>query len=59
MEVIHACIKSKSKLHPNYRQSISCLTYNLGILEESYRVKLYPVQITDVFWGYFIAFCEE
>lgn len=59
MEVIHACIKAKSKLHPNYRQSISCLTYNLGILEESYRVKLYPVQITDVFWGYFIAFCEE
>lgn len=59
IEVILACAKAKSKLHPNYQKSIGCLTYNLRILESSYNVKLNPVQITDVFWGYFIAFCES
>jgi hypothetical protein len=58
-EVILACIKAKSKLHPNYQKSIGCLRHNLEILEDSYKIKLYPVQITDVFWGYFIAFCES
>jgi len=29
MEVIHAAIKSKSKLHPNYRESLGGLIYNL------------------------------
>lgn len=58
MEVILACTKSKSKLHPNYQKSIGGLIYNLRILEESYKIKLFPVQVTDVFWGYFIAFCE-
>lgn len=59
IEVILACAKAKSKLHPNYQKSIGGLTYNLRILESSYNVKLNPVQITDVFWGYFIAFCES
>lgn len=58
MEVIRACVKSKSRLHPGYRASIGCLVYNLQILEQEYRVELKPVQVTDVFWGYFIAFCQ-
>ena len=59
MEVIHAAIKSKSKLHPNYRESLGGLIHNLKILEEYYHITIQPVQVTDVFWGYFISFCEQ
>lgn len=58
-EIIIACIKAKSKLHPHYKESLGCLTHNLHILEEYYHISLQSVQITDVFWGYFIAFCEQ
>ena len=58
-EIITACIKAKSKLHPHYKESLGCLTHNLHILEEYYHISLQSVQITDVFWGYFIAFCEQ
>ena len=59
LEVIYACIKSKSKLHPNYRKSLGCLIHSLKMLEERYRVRLKPVQVTDVFWGYFVADCQN
>lgn len=58
-EIITACIKAKSKLHPHYKESLGCLIHNLHILEEYYHISLQSVQITDVFWGYFIAFCEQ
>ena len=58
-EIIIACIKAKRKLHPHYKESLGCLTHNLHILEEYYHISLQSVQITDVFWGYFIAFCEQ
>lgn len=58
MEVIRAAIKAKTRLHPNYGSSISGLIYNLEKLESDYHVTLMPVQVTDVFWGYFIAFCQ-
>lgn len=57
-EVILACVKAKTRLHPNYRDNINCLLYNLKILEHDYRVTLQPIQVTDIFWGYFIAFCQ-
>lgn len=59
MEVIYACIKSKSKIHPHYRESLGSLIHNLKALESRYHIKLKPVQVTDVFWGYFIADCQE
>ena len=59
MEVIRAAVKAKSRLHPDYQKAVSGLVYNLGALEESYRVTLMPVQVTDVFWGYFIPFCQQ
>ena len=58
MEVIAACINAKSRLHPNYASSIGCLVNNLTLLEKEYSIKLKPVQITDIFWGYFISFCQ-
>lgn len=57
-EVILACEKAKSKLRPTYSKSLKCLKYNLELLEEQYHVTLQPVQVTDIFWGYFIAFCQ-
>lgn len=59
VEVIRACMRIKAKLHPNYPKSLRSLIYNIQILEEQYRVTLVPLQITDVFWGYFIAFCQD
>lgn len=58
MEVIRAAVKAKSRLHPNYGSGIAGLVYNLGLLEEQFRVTLMPVQVTDVFWGYFVPFCQ-
>lgn len=57
IEVILACIKAKSKLHPLYCNNMRSLLFNLRTLEEQYRVRLMPVQVTDIFWGYFISFC--
>ena len=58
MEVIRICAKAKSKIHPNYKNSLGSLIYNLDKLEKAYRMTLVPVQITDIFWGYFINFCQ-
>lgn len=59
METIRAAVKAKSRLHPNYGSSIAGLVHNLQLLEQEYRVTLMPVQVTDVFWGYFISFCQD
>jgi len=59
IEVILACVKAKSKLHPRYAKNLSSLLYNLRALENEYRVTLMPVQVTDIFWGYFISFCQD
>lgn len=58
MDVIHACSNAKSRQHPNYPSSIGCLKHNLKLLEEQFRVTLVPIQVTDIFWGYFISFCQ-
>lgn len=59
IEVVLACVKAKSKIHHNYRKNLNCLLFNLRALEEQYRVTLMPVQVTDIFWGYFISFCQS
>ena len=59
IEVILACVKAKSKLHPRYSRNIGGLLYNLRALEEQYHVTLIPIQVTDIFWGYFVAFCQS
>lgn len=58
VEVILACAKVKSKRHPNYRKNVACLLHNIRTLESEYRVTLLPIQVTDIFWGHFIAFCQ-
>ena len=59
MEVIRACAKAKSKMHRNYPKSLCCLIYNLGLIESQYGLTLMPRQITDIFWDYFVSFCQE
>lgn len=59
IEVIRICTKAKSKLHPHYKESVGSLIYNLEKLENEYRVKLYPVQVTDIFWDYFVSFLQS
>lgn len=59
MEVIRICTSTKSKMHPNYEANTSSLVYNLRKLEEQFRVTLHPIQVTDIFWGYFIDFCQS
>ena len=56
VEVILACAKARSKLHKSYHKTISGLLYNIRLLEAEYRTTLQPIQVTDVFWGYFIGF---
>ena len=58
VEIILAAAKAKSKLHPGYLASIGGLLYNIRTLESKYMVTLQSVQVTDIFWGYFIAFCQ-
>lgn len=57
METIGACIRAKSRLMPGYGRSLGGLIHNLGELERQYRVTLQTVQVTDVFWSHFVAFC--
>lgn len=57
LEVIRECIKVKSRLAPNYGKGVAGLIFNIKELERQYGVVLSPVQITDVFWSYFISFC--
>lgn len=59
LEVIRACMRAKSRQHPNYPKSLGSLVYNLTLLEEQYKVSIQPIQVTDVFWGYFISFCQN
>ena len=59
METVRAAVKAKSRLQPNYGSSIAGLVYNVERLEKDYRVTLMPAQVTDVFWGYFISFCQD
>lgn len=58
LDIVRICANAKSKQHPRYRETISSLVFNLENLEREYRVRLYPVQVTDIFWGYFVAFCQ-
>jgi len=58
MQVIEACIKAKSKMHRNYRESLASLIFNLQAIEAAYGINLMPIQVTDIFWDYFIAFCQ-
>lgn len=57
-ETILACVKAKTRLHPHYRDNVSSLLNNIRILEGQYNVTLQTIQVTDIFWGYFIAFCQ-
>lgn len=58
IEVILTCAKVKSKLHPSYHKGLGGLLHNLRTLEAEFQVTLKPIQITDIFWGYFISFCR-
>ena len=58
IEVIRICVKSKSKMRPKYKSHVNSLLYNLQVREKEYHVTLRPVQVTDVFWGYFISFLQ-
>lgn len=59
IEVINICVKSKSKIRPKYKGHVNSLLYNLRMLEDKYRITLYPVQVTDIFWGYFVSFLQD
>lgn len=59
LEVIDACSTVKSKFHPHFRENVRGLVFNLKQVEAQYGVELKPVQVTDIFYGYFIAFCES
>lgn len=59
MEIVRICVNAKTKMHPKYAANVSSLIYNLNALEEQFRVTLRSHQVTDVFWGYFISFCQS
>ena len=58
-EVIDEAIKSKSRRSPKYGKSLSCLRNQLRAIEREYQTTLKPVQVTDIFWDYFIAICSD
>lgn len=59
MDVIRICTKTKLKLHPRYEKQIGGLVHNLQSLEANYNLSLKTEQITDLFWGYFISYCQQ
>jgi len=59
IEVILAAAKARSKFHPNYKDHIGGLLHNIRLMEEQFDATLYPIQVTDIFHGYFIQFCRN
>lgn len=59
MEIINICADIKNKTHPTYKQHLSGLIYNLTLLEKQYNIQLKSIQVTDVFWAYFVEFCQN
>lgn len=59
LDVIEACAKVKNNFHPKFKANISSLIYNLRIVENEYGIPLKPSQVSDIFYGYFISFCEK
>lgn len=57
--VIKAYAKARSTLHPSAVDQSTSLIYNIRLLESAYNVTLYPIQITDIFWGYFVQFLQD
>lgn len=58
LQCVEACIKAKSKMHRAYRETMGSLLYNLHLIEVQYGLTLMPIQVTDIFWEYFISFCQ-
>jgi len=59
IEVILAAAKARTKFHPHYRENIRGLLYNLRAMEDRFSATIFPVQVTDIFYGYFIQFCRQ
>lgn len=59
MQIVQTCIKSKSKMHKGYKEALGSLVYNLQLIEQQYGLTIMPMQVTDIFWEYFIAFCQS
>ena len=58
LEVIDACAQVKTRFHPQFRHNVGCLRHNLIEIQREYGVILKPIQVTDIFYGYFLSFCE-
>ena len=59
IEVVIAGANARTKFHPKYRENVGGLLHNLRLMEEQFKVTLYPIQVTDIFYGYFIQFCRQ
>lgn len=59
LEVIDAASQVKSKRSPGYVRQHSTLVATIKDLERVYHTTLRPIQVTDIFWGYFMSFCDE
>lgn len=57
LEVIGAYKRAKAKFRPKCGSQFSSLVHNLRTLEAQVHMKIFPEQVTDVFWGYFVDFC--
>lgn len=59
IEVIQSMIEVKSKLYPTYHKHFWTTFKYLKMLEDVYKCNIYPHQINDIFWCYFIPFLQE
>ena len=57
VEVVLACVKAKSKLHPRYSRNISGLLYNLRALEERVNGKLVVTTVPK--WKMIASHCSR
>lgn len=57
--VIESCIAIKRNISPRYGKTLSSLLFNIKYIEQMYRVKIYPVQVTDIFWEMFIGILQN
>lgn len=56
LEIIDEMCKIKDVIAPGTTKHHSCLKYQINGIQRAFNCVLMPIQVTDVFWNYFISY---
>lgn len=59
LEAFEEMIKVKERIYPTYRKHFWTVIKYISMLETRYGCTIYPHQVNDIFWSYFIPFLQS